>query len=324
MDPVFQWTQPVAEPENLSLDEQLDEIIAAYLRSGGADQSHRQQRLLTAHPELSAELQTFFDAQARFQQMASPLREVFSAPRDCPAGSHIGDYEVLDEIARGGMGVVYKARHRVLGRIVALKMLRQSSLHSAADRQRFRIEVEAVANLDFPNIVPIYEVGEEDHPFFCMKWMPGGSLAERIAEFCWTNPNPPGATSHSSGAAEAGAHQRASGGPTGERKRRTLRLLIAVARAVHHAHTRGILHRDLKPANILLDADGTPYVSDFGLAKRFGPRSLASLPDSCFLAADRLGADRRDAQLHGPGTGLWKERCRECRLRRVQPWGHSV
>lgn len=159
---------------------------------------------------------------------------------DAPLGSvrYFGDYELIAEIARGGMGVVFRARQMSLNREVALKMILTGQLAGPADIARFHAEAEAAANLDHPNILPIYEVGEhQGQQYFAMKLVPGGNLAAKVAELV-------------------------------KDSKAAVAVFTKVCRAVDFAHRRGILHRDLKPGNILLDADGTPYVTDFGLAKK--------------------------------------------------------
>ena len=150
----------------------------------------------------------------------------------------IGDYELLSGLGAGGMGVVYKARQVSLNRVVALKMIRSAEFASAEEMQRFRYEAEAVAQLDHPRIVPVFEVGEWDgQPFFSMGYVEGQSLKERLAE----GPLP------NSDAAE---------------------LIRSIAEGVAYANARGVIHRDLKPGNILIAGDGQPRITDFGLAKQ--------------------------------------------------------
>ncbi len=163
-----------------------------------------------------------------------------------------GDYEVQAEIARGGMGVVYRARQISLNRTVALKLILAGQFAGEEEVKRFRAEAEAAANLDHPNIVPIYEVGQFDgRHFFSMKLIEGRSLAERARE--------------------------------GVRAPVESAILMAkVAKAIHYAHQRGVLHRDLKPANILVDAQGEPQVMDFGLARRLGVESRLTQTGAVF------------------------------------------
>ena len=158
-------------------------------------------------------------------------------PPEAP-GTRFANYELVERLAQGGMGVVYKARDVELGRLIALKVILTGRFATEAEIARFHHEAEAAANLDHPNIVPIYEIDEhEGWPYFTMKFVEGGSLANHIARF---RRDP----------------------------RSTARMMATVAGAVHYGHRRGVLHRDLKPHNILIDEHGQPHVADFGVAKR--------------------------------------------------------
>jgi serine/threonine-protein kinase len=168
---------------------------------------------------------------------------------DQPAGNRIAarvpGYEILEELGRGGMGVVYKARQTRLARIVALKMILSGEHAGGADLRRFRAEAHAVARLSHPNIVQIHDVGEADCcPFLSLEFVGGGSLDRKLR----SGPLP---------AEEAAA------------------LTETLARAMQHAHQKGVIHRDLKPANVLLTEDGTPKITDFGIAKHLADAGVA-------------------------------------------------
>jgi len=199
------------------------------------------------------------------------------------AGDVFGDYELLSQIARGGMGIVYRAHQRGLDRLVALKLIdsRQESLPEFV--ARFETEARAAASLDHPNVVPIYEIGEHDgRHFFTMKLVEGQSLSQRLSRTDKRAANretrPP--------QNPLSVHECAS-------------LLAKVARAVHHAHQRGVLHRDLKPSNILLDAQGEPHLTDFGLAclletDSFITKSSAAVGTPAYMSPEQAAGGARN------------------------------
>jgi WD40 repeat protein len=264
-------------------ERRLNEVIAGYLEDLEAGRRPDRPGLMARHPDLAADLASFFANREHLERLTAPLRDPrpdgdtpavlafpVGAPRDGarpetepgasrPADSpgrlaervgYFGDYELIEVIAEGGMGVVFKARQVSLDRILALKMVRSGRFATPEDLQRFHLETEAAAHLDHPNIVPIYEVGEhEGHHYFSMKLVDGGSLAAHVGRYA----EPP---------------------------RAAATLVATVARAVHYAHQRGILHRDLKPANILIDGQSRPHVIDFGLAKRVEGAKSAGLTQS--------------------------------------------
>jgi eukaryotic-like serine/threonine-protein kinase len=185
----------------------------------------------------------------------------------------VGEYEILEEIARGGMGVVYKARHLGLKRLVALKMILSGQMATELERERFLREAELAANLDHPHIVPIFEVSEfQGCPYFSMKLVEGESLARQI---------------------KTKVKERALHDPVA-----AAHLLATLARAVDYANERGFLHCDLKPSNILIDREGRPHITDFGLAKRTSEDSSLSMSGAIlgtpsYMAPEQASGSRR-------------------------------
>ena len=283
-------------------------VLTAYLQAVDSGTAPARPEWLAAHPDLADDLEAFLRQEDRLHRLVGPAAESPgdvsgpSAPRaeDQPwlrdllapepspppdEGIDFGDYILLETIARGGMGIVFRARHKSLGRLVALKMILGGDLATEEDRRRFRHETGAIAQLDHPNIVPIYEAGEHrGHCYYAMKLIEGGGLDRRLGE--------------------------SRGDP-----RPVVRLMVDVARAVHHAHQRGILHRDLKPSNILIDDEARPYVADFGLSKRLETDAADSTRTGLVLGtpsymAPEQATGRRDAvttatDVYGLGAVLY-------------------
>ena len=218
------------------------------------------------------------------------------APRDTQAGSAedsstrwrslslpvtIGDYQLIEEIGRGGMGVVFRAAQISLDREVAVKMILRGRLASEADLQRFLAEAAATAKLEHPNIVPVYDVGDFDgRPYFSMQCVDGQTLKDRLSD-----------------------------GPIDPRE--AAEIVSKIARAVEFAHSQGVLHRDLKPSNILIAADGTPMIMDFGLAKQVDTddgltRSGMLVGTPAYMSPEQASAQRGAV---GPASDVYSLGC---------------
>jgi len=291
-------TLAIDAPLSPEQEDRLAALLDELSEARGAAAQARLEALATAHPDLAGQLRELFAAMSMADAVADestifqrgeagaaepPSQGSWSAtpggflPGSTPLPAAFGDYELHEEIGRGGMGVVYRATQKSLGRTVALKMLLRRDLASPADLARFRSEAEAAARLDHPGIVSIFEVGECDgHPFYSMQFVEGTTLSRRLA-----------------------------GGRLPPRE--AAALVAKVADAVQAAHDRGVLHRDLKPSNILIDALGEPHVSDFGLAKRLeGDASVthtgAILGTPCYMSPEQAAGSRGDV---GPTSDVW-------------------
>ncbi|HUY34025.1 MAG TPA: serine/threonine-protein kinase [Pirellulales bacterium] len=219
------------------------------------------------------------ELQARLARAVGCLEELERVwPRRKPRRrARVPGYEILGELGRGGMGVVYQARQMALGRMVALKMILADEQAGLQELARFRAEAETAACLQHGNIVQIYEIGaHRGRPYLALEWVEGGNLAARLNG----RPLPP---------------REAAG------------LVETLARAIHYAHQRGIVHRDLKPANVLMTADGTPKIGDFGLAKRLfddarRTRTGAILGTPAYMAPEQAAGRPRDV---GPAADIY-------------------
>ena len=269
-------------------DEQLAGILATLSDRAAQGEDVDIESEIKSHGELGEELRELWGAvmlaNAVGTQVDQPTQDdqALAAVLNLPHA--FGDYELLEEVGRGGMGVVYRARQQSLGREVAVKMLLRGQFASHADLARFQAEAEAAAGLNHPNIVPVYEVGDhEGKNFFSMKYVAGRTLAERLK----SGPLTP---------------------------RHAAKLLVKVAKAIDFAHRQGVLHRDLKPSNILIDDDGEPHVMDFGLAKQVSDaenltKTGAVLGTPAYMSPEQASGNRGDvgvaSDVYGLGTILF-------------------
>ncbi len=288
-------TVSAAEAQTLSPDDEelLALLVDELSETRGAAAIELLEQQAMDHPGLAVHLRELFatmsmaDAVAeestvlvprgKLDPLAPPPAPGMFVPSVTPLPASFGDYELLEELGRGGMGIVYRAHQKSLDRIVAVKMLLRRDLATTADLTRFRSEAEAAARLDHPGIVSIFEVGEcGGHPFYSMRFIEGTTLAKVLAA-----------------------------GPMAPRDAASI--LARVAEAVDVAHHRGVLHRDLKPSNILIDAAGAPHVSDFGLAKRIEEdrdvtHTGAILGTPCYMSPEQAAGSRGDV---GPVSDVW-------------------
>jgi len=235
-----------------------------------------------------------------------------AAPSTPVAGTklrYFGDYELLEEIARGGMGVVFKARQISLNRLVALKLISAGALASEDLVKRFKAEAEAAASLSHPNIVPIHEIGEHEvRHYFSMGLIEGPNLREALSR-------------RRNGSNQLSVFSNQSPGRPKELNTEhwplntSAKLVSTIASAVHYAQQRGVLHRDLKPSNILLDAQGEPHLTDFGLAKLIQKESTlththAVLGTPAYMSPEQARGDTKDvttaADVYGLGAVLYE------------------
>jgi eukaryotic-like serine/threonine-protein kinase len=264
-------------PSSPSPEERLETILAEYLRGVEQGLNVDQQALIAAYPDLADDLREFFSNQIRMQRLVGESPQA-SRPGAAPTKlRYFGDYEILEVIAQGGMGVVYKARQTTLNRIVAVKMILAGQLANDSDVKRFQAEAQAAANLHHPGIVGIYEVGEQDgQHYFSMEYIDGRNLAQLIRE----KPIPVFAATE---------------------------YVQEVARVLEYAHQKGILHRDIKPSNILVDDEGRVRVTDFGLAKRVEGGSDLTMTGQVLGTPSYMSPEQAAAQhaIVGPATDIY-------------------
>jgi serine/threonine protein kinase len=263
--------------------DQLNDVLLAYVEAVQAGQAPDRAALLAAHPQLADDLREFFRGQDQMDHFTAALREtVTGRPAVAASVGELGDFRLLREVGHGGMGVVYEAEQISLHRRVALKMLPFAAALDPRQLQRFRIEAQAAAQLHHTNIVPVFAVGEQRGVhYYAMQFIDGQSLAALIDELrnaatplgpgpeCRAGLRPPAKQGNEAGVA-TDALALLTTAHTGQR--RDFHLTVArlgkqAAEALEHAHQMGVVHRDIKPGNLLLDDRGQLWVTDFGLAQ---------------------------------------------------------
>ncbi len=314
-EPKSESAEPSAESASADRQRRLEEVLAAFLAGGESQGEAARQPLLAEHPDLADELAAFFQDHDRMRQWAEPSwatahggfsRRPATPPLGTPSettlgarslgqgagesarggSSHsssgalpcrFGDYELCEELGRGGMGVVYKARQLSLRRTVAVKMIHGRFAAEPSAVQRFRAEAEAAAKLQHANIVQVYEVGQyEGQPFFSMQYVEGQSLSQLLKQVSLS-------------------------------PKRAARYVEQISRAVAHAHEHGVLHRDLKPSNVLIDARDQPRVMDFGLAKQLESDAQITVSGQLlgtppYMSPEQAGARRSEI---GPASDVY-------------------
>jgi len=276
-------------------DQHFEKVLAELLLAEEAGEPLDLSRAVRTYPELETPLREYFRDRDGFDRLAPHLaptaaqRAGQSVPPDLAPGSQFAGYEIVRELGRGGMGVVYLAKQRCPKRLVALKLIRMDRLAHMSERQRkkwlsrFRKEGEAAARVEDERVASVFEVGtSEGHPFYSMRYVAGRSLAEVVAERPLKN-------------------------------KTAASLMLQVARAVQAVHDQGVLHRDLKPHNIVVDKQGRPFVTDFGLAK------LSESGETLTETGEVLGVD----SVHVAGAG---RECRPCDESHgcLRPWGDAL
>ena len=263
-------TQDAPLSESTQLEVQLAALLSKMSEATRQGQEVDIEVYCQQYPVLAKELRELWGMLliaeiAGSDQEASTLMDDGESPQAAfQLPCQFGDYELLEEIGRGGMGVVFRAHQQSLKRDVAVKMILRGELASDTDRERFRVEAEAAGHLDHPGIVPVYEVGETNgYCYFSMKYVSGETLSQRLAR----GPLPP---------------------------REAALILSSVCRAVHAAHQQDVLHRDLKPSNIMIDEEGQAHITDFGLAKRVSDkesltRTGAILGTPAYMSPEQAG-----------------------------------